>query len=83
MKDFDESIKLIESCSDREGLFFTTIGCHPTRCQEFTKANDEGESYLNKLEQLYLKFKDRIVAFGELGLDYDRLFFCPKEVQLK
>lgn len=81
--DFNESIELIESFADKKDLFYTTIGCHPTRCLEFTEANDEGESYLNQLEQLYLKFKDRIVAFGELGLDYDRLKFCPKEVQLK
>lgn len=83
LDDFDRSIKLIESFADKNNFFYTTIGVHPTRCLEFTKDEDDGENYLNKLEELYLKFKDKIVAFGELGLDYDRLFFCPKEVQLK
>lgn len=74
---------MIETYKERKDLFYTTIGVHPTRCTEFTNANDDGESHLNKLEELYMKFKDNIIAFGELGLDYDRLHFCPKEVQLK
>ena len=81
--DFDRSIKLIDSYKDKEKFFYTTIGCHPTRCLEFTEAEDDGESYLNKLEELYLKFKEKIIAFGELGLDFDRLMFCPKDVQIK
>lgn len=91
--DASQAIKL----STLDERLFATVGCHPTRCEEFLKpldelgvdkdsisnAEDDGSAYFNALHQLILNNKEKVVAIGECGLDYDRLQFCPKEVQLK
>lgn len=56
------------------------MGCHPTRCNEFV---ENPETYLNGLRDLITKHRDKVVAIGECGLDYDRLHFSGKEIQLK
>ncbi|XP_022128481.2 putative deoxyribonuclease TATDN1 isoform X2 [Pieris rapae] len=64
-----------------DSRLFSTVGCHPTRCDEFL--SDSPETYLSDLSDLILDNKDKIVAIGEFGLDYERLNFCQKDVQLK
>ena len=44
--------------------------------------NDELE-YYEKMEKLFVQYKDSIVAVGECGLDYDRLHYADKKTQLR
>ncbi|KAG6801316.1 deoxyribonuclease TATDN1 isoform X1 [Apis mellifera caucasica] len=77
----EESKKALEIARTDERLF-STVGCHPTRCNEFEE-NDDPEAYLKSLSDLAAGNKDKIVAIGEIGLDYDRLQFCSKDIQKK
>lgn len=57
---------------------YITIGCHPTRCNEFAAAPND---YYQKLVELIEKNRNIVTAIGECGLDYDRLKFCNAETQ--
>lgn len=77
-----ESKKALELAKTDEKLF-STVGCHPTRCLEFESEGNNPEKYLDELKNTILSDRSKIVAIGECGLDYDRIQFCPKEIQKK
>lgn len=65
-----------------------TVGCHPTRCSEFESFRAGPAAYYEGLQQLVEEHHHQrpagggvVAAIGECGLDYDRLHFCPADVQ--
>lgn len=69
---------------------YSTVGVHPTRCKQvFVDRVDHPEQSDEDLLQDLLDIArdgqsdGTVVAIGEIGLDYDRLEFCPKDVQHK
>lgn len=74
--DTEVSYKL---CSRFPGCY-TTIGVHPCRARA---AAASFEAYFAELEKLFARYKDKVVAVGECGLDFDRLEYSSKEEQLK
>lgn len=82
LKDSKAVIDMCASYTSDTLQCFCTVGCHPTRCQEFV---DDPDGYLKALDDLICKHSVHvggcIAAVGEIGLDYDRLSFCPKKIQ--
>jgi len=63
---------------------FATVGVHPTRCGEFDdKDSGDPDAHLAALAKLAEAGGKDVVAIGEIGLDYDREEFCPRDVQQK
>jgi TatD DNase family protein len=68
--------QLLKDDPETHSRIYTTVGVHPTRAQEFLKNPEEYLLNINRLAR-----HPRVVAIGECGLDYDRLEFCPKDIQ--
>ncbi|EGC29715.1 hypothetical protein DICPUDRAFT_42477 [Dictyostelium purpureum] len=88
LSEVKESLELINKYDNGSNRLFTTIGVHPTRCSqelviEGSENNEIKPDYIKELLKLYNENKDKVVAVGEFGLDYDRLQFCSKEIQIK
>ena len=83
--DLDESKKAVQLAEDYPGLCYATVGVHPCSTQDFDKFPGGPEKFSQELRKLALdaKANGHAVAFGEIGLDWDRLFLSPKDTQLK
>ncbi|XP_065857327.1 uncharacterized protein [Euphorbia lathyris] len=79
-----EESKNALAIAETDGRLFCTVGVHPTRCKEFEDSGDP-EQHFKALLSLAKEGiqKGKVVAIGECGLDYDRLHFCPADVQKK
>lgn len=67
------------------GFCYATVGVHPCQAKLFDEYPGGPSKMLEELRQLAIESKEAgfTVAFGEIGLDYDRLFLSKKEPQLK
>ena len=67
------------------GLCYATVGVHPCSANTFESYEHGPTALLAALRELALKAKaaGTATAFGEVGLDYDRLHYAEKETQLK
>lgn len=83
--DLKESRRAVELAKKFPGICYATVGVHPCSTQQFDKHKDGVQGMLSDLRKLALDAQKagQAVAFGEFGLDYDRLFLSPKDVQLK
>ena len=80
LKESREALEIAET----DGRLFCMVGVHPTRCGEFEESGDP-KGHFQALLALAKEgiAKGKVVAVGECGLDYDRLHFCPSDVQKK
>ncbi|KAL4785750.1 hypothetical protein BJX76DRAFT_323540 [Aspergillus varians] len=83
--DLQESKHAIEIAQKYPGFCYATVGVHPCQAKHFDDFPDGPAKLLDELRSLALEAKEagHAVAFGEIGLDYDRLFMSAKEPQLK
>ncbi|XP_071443754.1 deoxyribonuclease TATDN1 [Hetaerina americana] len=79
-----EDCKAALKIAKTDEKLYSTVGVHPTRCEEF-EAEGSPENHIKALQELVEEGVDleKVIAIGECGLDYDRLKFCPKETQLR
>lgn len=67
------------------GICYATVGVHPCSAKHFDEYPEGPSALLSAIRDLALEAKasGHAVAFGEFGLDYDRLYLTEKEPQLK
>jgi TatD DNase family protein len=77
LEDVASSVELIEANSDCSIGLSTTIGIHPTRANTV----HEDADFESKFQATFLKHRRHVAAFGEMGLDYDRVQFSAPDEQ--
>ncbi|KAK4549816.1 hypothetical protein LTR36_005117 [Oleoguttula mirabilis] len=82
--DLTESKNAIRLAEEYPGLCYATVGVHPCSAKTFQEYRDGPDALLAELKKLAQESRDagKATAFGEVGLDYDRLHYCDKETQL-
>ncbi|KAJ5790509.1 uncharacterized protein N7518_007520 [Penicillium psychrosexuale] len=83
--DLVESKHAVHIASKYPGFCYATVGVHPCQAKLFDKYPGGPDKMLAELRTLAIEATKagHVVAFGEIGLDYDRLFMSAKEPQLK
>lgn len=79
-----ESRHSLELVDRYPGFLYGTVGVHPCSVSEIKNFEGGEERYLKELKELAISGKNLglVKAFGEIGLDYDRLQYATKEDQL-
>ena len=82
--DLDESKKAVALAEDYPGLCYATVGVHPCSSKSFEAYSQGPDALLTELKKLAQESRDsgKATAFGEIGLDYDRLHYAEKETQI-
>ncbi|KAK5130484.1 hypothetical protein LTR08_002006 [Meristemomyces frigidus] len=82
--DLTESRNAIKLVEGFPGLCYATVGVHPCSAKSFVNYPEGAEKLLEEVKKLAQASRDAgtVTAFGEIGLDYDRLHYCDKETQL-
>ncbi|KAK4575239.1 hypothetical protein LTR86_001091 [Recurvomyces mirabilis] len=82
--DLKESKNAIKLAEEFPGLCYATVGVHPCSAMSFSKHEAGPDALLSDLKKLAQESRDsgKAMAFGEIGLDYDRLHYCDRETQL-
>ena len=79
-----EDTKISYELSQKSPDYYITCGIHPCRASETLKLfYNNTDQIFKEVEEQIIKYKDKIVAIGECGLDYDRFHYSCKEDQLK
>ncbi|PUU84403.1 hypothetical protein B9Z19DRAFT_1013991 [Tuber borchii] len=82
---YDESKNGYELAQQHPGLIYSTVGVHPCSVKLIDSHPSGPEAYLSSLRTLAQEGASSgyVTAFGEIGLDYDRLYHASKEDQKK
>ncbi|KAF0278075.1 hypothetical protein FOG50_01062 [Hanseniaspora uvarum] len=87
IQDYHDNSKICEDYKDMIPNIGYTVGIHPCSSAEMMNGKDIDFEKFSVLEGIWkdlLKTKNRFfMAFGEFGLDYDRLEYADKETQQK
>jgi TatD DNase family protein len=86
LKESRDALSMCQKSGNGWPELFCTIGVHPTRCGEFEATSPAAAaSHLAELVAIGREGCERGLcrAVGECGLDYDRLQFCSRDVQLR
>ncbi|KAF2665667.1 putative hydrolase [Microthyrium microscopicum] len=82
--DIKESRAAISVAQEYPGICYATVGIHPCSANTLTSHPNGRAAALAELKALATESAKagHTVAFGEIGLDYDRFYLAEKEAQL-